>query len=43
MSSEARHVAFYRGEATDTEGHRLAEIWSWNDEATISGHTEGVP
>jgi hypothetical protein len=26
-----RLVAFYRGEA-DTEGRRLEEIWSWNDE-----------
>jgi hypothetical protein len=28
----SRLVAFYRGEATDTEGRRLEEIWDWNDE-----------
>jgi hypothetical protein len=34
----SRLVEFYRQEATDTEGRRLAEVWAWDDEALEAVH-----
>jgi Opioid growth factor receptor (OGFr) conserved region len=34
----SRLVAFYRGEATDTEGRRLEAIWGWDDEYLEIAH-----
>lgn len=31
-------VEFYRGEARDTEGRRLEEIWAWDDDALEAVH-----
>ncbi len=34
----SRLVTFYRGEATDSEGRFLQDIWVWNDEAWEEVH-----
>jgi hypothetical protein len=34
----SRLVEFYRGEATDTEGRQLAEVWAWDDGALEAVH-----
>jgi hypothetical protein len=34
----SRLVDFYRGEATDAEGRRLADIWSWPDDDLEAVH-----
>lgn len=34
----SRLVTFYRGEGTDTEGRRLTELWSWDDDSLEAVH-----
>jgi hypothetical protein len=34
----SRLVDFYRGEATDTEGRRLSDIWAWDDDRLEEVH-----
>src|SRR5262245_17647755 len=34
----SRLVEFYRGEASDTEGRRLEEIWAWDDDSLEAVH-----
>jgi hypothetical protein len=34
----SRLLDFYRGEGTDTEGRRLAEIWAWDDDDLEAVH-----
>ena len=34
----SRLVEFYRGQARDTEGRRLEEIWAWDDDSLEAVH-----